>query len=137
MQAQLQGVEVEPAGADDDDLAVDDAARRQPLGQHLVQIREVAVELAQVAALDRDLAAGAAEHQGAKAVPLRLEQELALGRQRLGDLGQHRLDRRGGKGIRPWRRHAGPEQSARRLGPTPTYDRRLDIWSPCKRRDEG
>ena len=103
MQAQLQGVEVESAGADDDDLAVDDAARRQPLGERLVQVGKVAVELAQVAALDRDLAPGPAEDQGAKAVPLRLEQELALDREHLGDLGQHRLDRRGGQGIRPGR----------------------------------
>ena len=85
--------------------------------------------------------AGPAKHQGAKAVPLRLEQEIALGRQRLGDLGEHRFDRRGGQGIRAGAAtSAARQQSARRRlldVTTPTYDRRLDIWSACERRDEG
>ncbi len=58
MQPLLQGVEVEPVGADDDDLAVDDAAGRQPREQRLAQLGEVAIERAQVAALDRHVAAG-------------------------------------------------------------------------------
>ena len=64
-----------------------------------MQLGEVAVERPQVAALDEDVGV-AAEDDGAEAVPLRLEQEVARVGQRLGQLGQHRLDRRrdGGAG---------------------------------------
>ena len=77
----------------------------QPSGsaveEELVQLGEVAVERPQIAALDVHLAA-AAKDDRAEAVPLRLVQEAVAGRQRLGQLGQHRLDRRGdreGHGI--------------------------------------
>ena len=74
MQPQLQRVEVEAVRRRDHDLAVDHAARRQPLEQRLVQLREIAVERPQVAALDEDVGA-AAKDDGAKAVPLRLEEK--------------------------------------------------------------
>ena len=54
VQALLQGVEVEAVGAGDDDLAVDDRAVGQQVEEGGVQLGEVAVERAQVAALDRD-----------------------------------------------------------------------------------
>ena len=65
----------------------------------VVQLGEVAIERPQVAALDEDVRV-AAEHDGAEAVPLRLEQERARLGQGLGQLRQHRLDRRrdGGAG---------------------------------------
>ena len=52
VQAQLQSVEVEPARAGDHDLAVDHGALRQAPPAAPVQLREVAVERPQVAALD-------------------------------------------------------------------------------------
>src|SRR6185436_3692443 len=71
----------------------DDAALRQARAEVLVQLREVAVERAQVAALDVDVVA-VAEHDRAEAVPLRLE-EPAVPRGQLGrELREHRLDRR-------------------------------------------
>ena len=72
-----------------------------------MQLGEVAIERPQVAALDEDVRV-AAEHDGAEAVPLRLEEEARRFGQRLGQLGQHRLDRRrdGGAG------HAGNAWSA-------------------------
>jgi hypothetical protein len=57
-----------------------------------VQIREVPVEGAQVPALDEQVDASA-EHDRAKAVPLRLVEEIAGGKG-LGELRQHRLDGR-------------------------------------------
>ena len=57
-----------------------------------MQLGKVAVQGPQVAALDEQLAA-AAEHDGAKAVPLGLEEESFRGRQLVGELGEHRLDR--------------------------------------------
>jgi hypothetical protein len=94
VQALLQGVEVEAIGADDDDLAVDDRSVGQQLDEGVAQFGEIAIERAQVAALDRDLAGARAKDEGAKAVPLRLEQIRACRRQDLDRLGEHRLDRR-------------------------------------------
>ena len=58
-----------------------------------MELGEVAIERPQVAALDEDVAA-AAKHDGAEAVPLRLVEERAAGRELVGQLRQHRLDRR-------------------------------------------
>src|SRR5688500_19436395 len=93
MQAKLQGVEVQSASRGDDDYPVEHAVRGQALEQRVVQLREVAVERPQVAALDVDVA-GAAEHEGAEAVPFRLEQEIVSAGQHVGELGEHRLDGR-------------------------------------------
>ena len=69
----------------------------QPLGSACASARsssgKVAVQRPQVAALEVDLVA-VAKHQRAKAVPLGLEQEAALVRKLIGDLGQHGFDRR-------------------------------------------
>ncbi len=69
----------------------------QPAGSfsrnRLVQLGEVAIERPQVAALDEDVRI-AAKDDRAKAVPLRLVQKPAARRKRVGQLGEHRLDRR-------------------------------------------
>src|SRR5579871_313244 len=90
MQAHLQGVEVEAACGGDDNLAVHDHPRRQVRETDVVQFRKIAVERLQIAALDVDVVA-AAKDDRAKPVPLRLEQ-IWSGRNRLRDLGEHRLD---------------------------------------------
>ena len=77
----------------DHDLAVEHAACRQAREQRVVQFREIAVERPRIAALDEELAA-AAEDQSAEAVPFRLEQVVVPVRQLLGELREHRLDRR-------------------------------------------
>src|SRR5262245_65228960 len=121
MKTELERVEVEPVWRRDHDLSVDHGARRQPLEERLVQLGEIAVEGAEVAALDEDVG-GAAEDDGAEAVPLRLEEKRAAGRERLGQLGEHRLDgrlqRSGGNG-RPSSRHATPVVARRGSGASP------------------
>ena len=71
-------------------------SRTQRSGQRgperLGQLGEVAVERLEVAALDVDLVA-VAEDERAEAVPLRLEQPAVAGRQAVGRLGEHRLER--------------------------------------------
>src|SRR5215831_4301376 len=119
MQAHLQGVEVEPAGGRDDDLAVENAALRQRIQEGLMQIWKVTIERSEVPALDEY--ARVAEHQRAKAVPLRLVEKLALGRKLVRHLGEHRLDWRGDRGGLRSGRHvkARPDRAAtvRRHGP--------------------
>ena len=94
VKALLQRVEVEASGADDDDLAIDDRAVGKERDQRAAQLGKVAVERAQVAALDRNLARPRPKDDGTKAVPLGLELVAAARRQRVDGLGQHRLDRR-------------------------------------------
>ncbi len=55
MQPQLQRIEIQGAVLRDHDLAVDDAARRQALEQGVVQLRKIAIERLQIAALDVDV----------------------------------------------------------------------------------
>src|SRR4051812_33990562 len=93
MDAQEERFEVEPRGADDDDLAVDDAALRQVGEQRLDELGEVAVQRLEVAALQQELVA-VAKDQRAEAVPLRLELPAVALRQAVGGGGEHRLDRR-------------------------------------------
>ena len=93
MDAQQQRLEVEPARADDDDLAVEDAALGQRGGERRDELREVAVHRLLVAALQQDLVA-VAEDQRAKAVPLGLELPAVAVGQRLGGAGEHRLEGR-------------------------------------------
>src|SRR6185295_17889667 len=92
MQAQLQRVEVEPIRSGYDDLAVKNASRWQLLQEDVVQIGEVAIERAPVAALDEHVVS-ATKHERAKAVPFGFVQVPAGRRQLLGQLCQHRLDR--------------------------------------------
>src|SRR5690349_1617303 len=91
MQTHLQRVEVETARRGNDDLSVDHAVVGKMNQQCVVQLGKIAIERPQVTALNVDLAAPA-EHDGAKAVPLRLVEKRAAGRQLLGQLRQHRLD---------------------------------------------
>jgi hypothetical protein len=80
-------------GSRDHDLPVDHATFRQLLEQRLVQVREIAVERAQIPTLNEELRR-AAKDDGAKAVPLRLEEKgTGLG-EGIRQLGEHRLDRR-------------------------------------------
>ena len=67
----------------------------QAVEQRLAQLGEVAVERLRVAALEIEVGAAAAEHDGAEAVPLGLEEEVARFGEGLGQLGEHGLDRRG------------------------------------------
>src|SRR2546426_12398221 len=93
MDAEEQRLEVEPVGARDDDLAVEDAALRERGGERRDELREVSVHRLLVAALEQDVAA-VAEDERAKPVPLRLEEPSLAVRQRVGGAGQHGLDRR-------------------------------------------
>ena len=89
----LQRVEVEPLRSGDHDLAVDHDCRWNPLQQRVMQLREVAIEGPEVAALNVDVFL-CAEDDGPKAVPLGLEDEAFAGRQRVDQLGEHRFNRR-------------------------------------------
>jgi len=79
---------------DDHDLAVDDAAIGERSKKGVVQLGKVAVERAQVAALDVHLVLLATIDEGPEAVPLGLVQEPAAGREHLGQPGEHGLDGR-------------------------------------------
>ena len=103
VQTELQRVEIESSGGRDHDLAVEHAAWRQPFEKEIVQLRKVAVERTQVAALDEDLGR-AAEHDGAEAIPLGLVEQPFAVRQPIHQFCEHRLDRRRDREIRRWRR---------------------------------
>jgi len=92
MDAQEQRLEVEPLGAHDHDLAIQDAALGQRRGQRRDELREVPVHRLLVAALQQHLVA-VAEHQRAKTIPLRLEQPALATGQRVGSAGQHGRER--------------------------------------------
>ena len=93
MKPKLQRVEVQAVRRRDHDFAVDDRVRREQAKTGVMQIGEVAIERAQVAALNEDIRFATKDNR-AKAVPFRFIQETAAGRKRFGKLGQHRLDRR-------------------------------------------
>ena len=73
MQPELERVEIEPVRRGDHDLPVDHAVSRQSLQQRVVQVGEIAVERAEVAALDEEVGR-AAKDDGAESVPFRLEE---------------------------------------------------------------
>ncbi len=84
-------VEVEPPGAGDHDLAVDHGPIGEGGAKRPLELREVAVQRPQVAALQQELVAGA-EDECPEAVPLGLVRPAgAVGQRRLGP-GQHRLE---------------------------------------------
>ena len=97
MQPELQRVEIEAARGDDDDLAIDDATRRQPLEQCVVQLGKIAIERLQIAALDVDVARR--EKRSRESRPIWARTDSRHPRQGVGDLGQHRLDGRGHPGT--------------------------------------
>src|SRR5713226_6647932 len=91
MDAQEQRLEIEPAVADDHDLAVHDAALGQRGSERDQELWEVSVHGFPVAALEQNLIA-VTKHQRAKTVPLGLEQPpVALG-QSICRTGQHGLE---------------------------------------------
>ena len=91
MQPHLERVEVEAMRRGDDNLAVEDALR-QRRRECLVQVREIAIERPQVAALDVHVRRPA-KHDRAKAVPFGFVKHALARRQLLGELCQHGLDR--------------------------------------------
>ena len=93
MDAQQQRLEVEAAGADDDDLAVEDTPLGQCPGERGGQLGEIPVHRFFVTALQQDLVA-VAEHQGSEAVPLRLELPATVVGQPIGGCRQHGRERR-------------------------------------------
>src|SRR2546428_9338713 len=97
MDAQEQRLEVEAPGADDDDLAIDDAALGERVGERRQELGEVAVQRLLVTALQQDLVP-VPKHQRAKAVPLGLEEPALAGGQRFGGAGPPGLE---GRAVRP------------------------------------
>src|SRR2546423_670521 len=116
MQAHLQPTEIEAVLGGHDDLAVDHGARRQLLEKYGVELWEVAVERSQVATLDEDVVL-VPKYDRAKAIPLGLEEKVAVMRHGVGDFGQHRLDRWcDGHGLGWHHTKVGSEDPAARLG---------------------
>ena len=93
MDTQQQRFEVESVGADDDDLAVDDATLGQRGCQRGDELREVPVHGLLVTALQQDLVA-VTKHQRSKAVPLWLELPSLAAGQAVRGAGQHGRERR-------------------------------------------
>jgi hypothetical protein len=96
MQSHLQTTEIQAVRCGHHDLAIDDDADGELVEKNLMQLREVPIEWPQVAALDEDIVlARTAKDDRAKAVPLWLEQKVAVHRHGVGELGEHRLYRWG------------------------------------------
>jgi len=93
VEPELQGVEIEAPRGRDHHLAVHHASGRQARKEHVVHLREIAVERPEIAALDEDVVV-AAEHESAKTVPFRLVEEATAVGHGSRDLRQHRIDRR-------------------------------------------
>ena len=74
MKPELKPFEVEPVRRGDDDFTVDHAIVGQSGEKRRVQLRKIAIERPQIAALDEDVGP-AAEDERAKSVPLRLVEE--------------------------------------------------------------
>jgi hypothetical protein len=72
VETELQRFEVERAVSGDDNLTIEHASLRKRRPQRLNHLGEITVQRLLVAALDQDLVA-IAEDQGAKTIPLRLE----------------------------------------------------------------
>ena len=86
----------------DDDFAVQHAARRQLRQQGLHHFGKIAIQRLFIATLDFQFVA-VAENQGTKAVPFRFKDPLALGRELIHSLCQHRQHRWiHGKLHAPW-----------------------------------
>ncbi len=135
MQPHLQGIEIQPVSGGDHDLAVDDASVGQLREQDLVQLGKVAIERLEVAALDEELGA-VAKDNGAKAIPLGLEQEVAFGWDRICELGEHRFDRwrEEERHRRPRAQGQGPGKS---LLSSPTVGRRITSGHPARSIENG
>src|SRR5688572_16081028 len=93
MQPKLEGVEIQSVRRGDHDFAIDDAPGRQAREKYVVQLGEVPIERAQVATLNEHVGS-AAEDNGAKSIPFGLVEKLGTGREIVGELREHRFDRR-------------------------------------------
>src|SRR5581483_9914160 len=91
--AHLQRIEVEAVVGHDHDLAVEHDRRRQRFDEAARELREVAIQRLQVAALDIDVAVRR-EDDRAEAVPLRLVEPAVAFRDARFEAREHRLDRR-------------------------------------------
>ena len=107
--------EVQAAPVRDDDLAVHDDVERQRREQRVLELGDVTIERAKIAALDEERGASA-EHDGAESVPLGLV-EIGPGRRQIvGQLREHGLDRRRDREIACrliWRGLCGALRSGR------------------------
>src|SRR5262245_47325082 len=92
MKPQLERIEVESVRRGNDDLSVHHAVQRKVGKKRVAKLGKVAIERPQIAALNEEVRA-MAEHDRAKAVPLRLVKKPAARRQRVRKLSQHRLNR--------------------------------------------
>src|ERR1700722_3448846 len=93
MQTQLKSIKIKSIILDDDHLSVEHATCGQRRVQWLQELRKVTIKRFSVAALDENLIS-IAKHQGAKTVPLRLENPIALCGQFIHPFREHRQDRR-------------------------------------------
>ena len=119
MDAQEQALEVEPIRPADDHFAVEHASRRQVRAKRRRELREVAVERLEVAALRVDLIS-VPEDDRPKAVPLGLEEPALAGRERVGELGEHRFEGRLERKLHVRDYRPGPIARARRWHDCPT-----------------
>src|SRR5262249_39950443 len=94
VEPQLQQIEIEAVGRDDDDFPVDDQSRWKLFEERVVKFWKVPVERPEVAALNVDVVFPA-ENNRSEAVPLWLVEETAVRWKRVGELREHRLDGRG------------------------------------------
>src|ERR1700683_2450792 len=102
MQPQLQRIKIEPIIFDDDHLSIEHTTFGQRRAQWFQQLRKVTMEWVSVAAFDENLIC-IPKPQGTKAVPLRLENPIALCGQFIHPFREHRQDRRiYWKGPHPW-----------------------------------
>src|SRR4051794_13733854 len=91
MDTQQQRVEVETLRSRDHHFAIEDGPRRELRSKRLLQLGKIAIERLQVTALNEQLDT-VPEHQGAKTVPLGLEEPPVIGRQVAREPRQHRLN---------------------------------------------
>jgi hypothetical protein len=89
----LQRIKIEPIILDDDQLSIEHTPWGQRCAQWFQQLREVTIEWFLIAALDEKFIS-IAKYQGAKTVPLRLENPIALCGQFIHPFREHRQDRR-------------------------------------------
>src|SRR4051812_22378856 len=113
MESVHQGFEVEPAVADDHELAVQNGIARRQRRERFDNLRKVAAEWPAVPALKVNAAAGA-EGEAAKSVPLRFV-EVVAGGQLARELGKHRGYRRSERGSRHALRIVRPRSVGRQV----------------------
>jgi hypothetical protein len=93
VQPHLEQVEVQALAGGDHDLAVEHAPGRQLRQSRLPDLREIAIERLELAALDVDLGL-APKDDRSEAVPFRLVENTVARGERARDLREHRLHRR-------------------------------------------